>query len=83
MFVALSSDPLRPPGAQVQSLPGALPAQLVRPEAGKVTWLLDADAASALAAEKWEDGRKSDFPRSNVAQEPSKKPSQGTAGEAM
>jgi len=68
---------------EVQSLPGALPAQLVRPEAGKVTWLLDADAASALAAEKWEDGKKSDFPRSNVAQEPPKKPSQGTAGEAM
>ncbi len=69
--------------AQVQSLPGALPAQLVRPETGKVTWLLDADAASALAAEKWEDAKKSDFPRSNVTAENPKKFSQGTSGEAM
>ena len=48
---------------QVQSLPGALPAQLVRPEEGKVTWILDADAASAIGAEKWVEKSK-DFPRS-------------------
>ena len=72
-----------PPAPQVQSLPGALPAQLVRPDAGKVTWLLDADAAAALAAEKWEDGRKADFPRSNVAAENPKQVSQETAGEDM
>ena len=51
---------------QVQSLPGALPAQLVRPEQGKVTWILDADAAAGIAAEKWEEPAKTDFPRSNV-----------------
>ncbi len=50
--------------AQVQSLPGALPAQLVRPESGKVTWILDADSASAIGAEKWVEKSK-DFPRSN------------------
>jgi 6-phosphogluconolactonase len=55
-----------PSNGQVQSLPGALPAQLVRPADGKVTWILDADAASAIAAEKWEEPGKSDFPRSNV-----------------
>jgi hypothetical protein len=51
---------------QVQSLPGALPAQLVRPEDGKVTWILDADAAAGIGAEKWEEPAKTDFPRSNV-----------------
>jgi 6-phosphogluconolactonase len=51
---------------EVQSLPGALPAQLVRPEDGKVTWILDADAAAGIAAEKWEEPAKTDFPRSNV-----------------
>ena len=51
---------------QVQSLPGALPAQLVRPGEGKVTWILDADAAAGIAAEKWEEPAKTDFPRSNV-----------------
>ena len=53
-------------GGQVQSLPGALPAQLVRPGEGKVTWILDADAAAGIAAEKWEEPAKTDFPRSNV-----------------
>lgn len=51
---------------QVQSLPGALPAQLVRPTDGKVTWILDADAASQIAAEKWEEEKTKAFPRSNV-----------------
>ena len=50
----------------MQSLPGALPAQLVRPGEGKVTWILDADAAAGIAAEKWEEPAKTDFPRSNV-----------------
>lgn len=68
---------------EVQSLPGALPAQLVRPTNGTVTWLLDADAASQLAAARWDTGKKADFPRSNVAKEDPKKVSQGTAGEAM
>jgi 6-phosphogluconolactonase len=48
---------------EVQSLPGALPAQMVRPENGKVTWILDADAASQIAADKWVEKSK-DFPRS-------------------
>ncbi len=47
---------------QVQGLPGALPAQLVRPTAGTVTWLLDADSAAGVAAEKWSDDPKA-YPR--------------------
>lgn len=68
---------------EVQSLPGALPAQLVRPTDGTVTWLLDADAASQLNTDKWAAGKKKDFPRSNVAKEDPKKVSQETAGEDM
>lgn len=48
---------------EVQSLPGALPAQLVRPAAGKLTWLLDgASAAHLHTAEDWAAGKL--FPRS-------------------
>ena len=48
---------------EVQSLPGALPAQLVRPAAGKLTWVLDQAAASQLhSAEEWASGKA--FPRS-------------------
>ena len=62
---------------QVQSLPGALPAQLVRPKNGRVTWLLDCDSASAIEPERWSDEPKA-FPRSNMAG--SKKPT-GKTGE--
>lgn len=51
--------------AQVQSLPGALPAQMVRPVAGKVTWLLDSDSASGISADAWSGNAKA-FPRSNM-----------------
>jgi len=47
---------------QVQGLPGALPAQMVRPTAGTVTWLLDADSAAGVAPEKWSDDPKA-YPR--------------------
>ena len=49
---------------EVQSLPGALPAQLVRPNAGKLTWLLDQASAGQLDTEKWSEGK--NFPRSAV-----------------
>eukprot|EP00890_Picochlorum_soloecismus_P001665 jgi/Picsp_1/249/NSC_00248-R1_6-phosphogluconolactonase-like protein len=48
---------------EVQSLPGALPVQLVRPQE-KLTWVLDTASASALSKEEWDDRKK--FPRSNV-----------------
>ena len=48
--------------SQVQGLPGALPAQLVRPTSGTVTWLLDADSAAGIAPEKWSDDPKA-YPR--------------------
>lgn len=64
---------------QVQSLPGALPAQMVRPAAGKVTWLLDSDSASAIGADAWIDNAKA-FPRSNMVG--GKKPT-GATGEAQ
>ena len=48
---------------EVQSLPGALPAQLVRPEQGTLTWLLDAGSAKDLKEEQWQDSKQ--FPRSN------------------
>ena len=47
---------------EVQSLPGALPAQLVRPAAGRLSWVLDVAAAQALKAQAWQDGKA--FPRS-------------------
>jgi len=48
---------------EVQSLPGALPVQLVRPQE-KLTWVLDTSSASALSKEEWDERKK--FPRSNV-----------------
>lgn len=48
---------------EVQSLPGALPVQLVRPRE-KLTWVLDTASASALSKEEWDDRKK--FPRSSV-----------------
>lgn len=47
---------------EVQALPGALPAQLVRPTAGKLRWLLDSHSAQELRLEDWEAGK--GFPRS-------------------
>ncbi len=47
---------------EVQSLPGALPAQLVRPTSGTLRWLLDCEAASQLNIPDWSNTK--DFPRS-------------------
>ncbi|KAK9858028.1 hypothetical protein WJX84_006389 [Apatococcus fuscideae] len=47
---------------EVQALPGSLPAQLVRPDEGKLYWLLDAGSAGNLRSGKWEDAKA--FPRS-------------------
>jgi len=47
-----------------QSLPGALPAQLVRPSDGVLTWHLDTDAAAALTPSTWED--KKAWPRNKI-----------------
>lgn len=46
---------------EVQSLPGALPVQLVDPHAGKVDWILEKGSASSLTLSDWEDKKK--FPR--------------------
>lgn len=55
---------------EVQSLPGALPVQLVRPGAGRLTWVLDSAAAAGLSPGDWaaEGGKKSSwkFPRSEA-----------------
>ncbi|KAL3157888.1 hypothetical protein ABBQ32_012299 [Trebouxia sp. C0010 RCD-2024] len=48
---------------EVQALPGALPAQLVKPASGSLTWYLDADSAQGLHIQHWED--KKAFPRSS------------------
>jgi 6-phosphogluconolactonase len=48
---------------EVQALPGALPAQMVRPShGGKLRWVLDAMSAQELRLEDWEAGGKA-FPR--------------------
>eukprot|EP00877_Chromochloris_zofingiensis_P015098 jgi/Chrzof1/9842/Cz04g18010.t1 len=46
---------------EVQALPGALPAQLVRPKSGPVKWVLDSFAAQHLDIGEWEG--KGQFPR--------------------
>lgn len=47
---------------EVQALPGALPAQMVRPSAGgRLRWVLDAMSAQELQLEEWEGGKA--FPR--------------------
>jgi 6-phosphogluconolactonase len=46
---------------EVQTLPGALPAQLVRPKEGVLTWYLDVEAASDIRPSTWED--KKAYPR--------------------
>lgn len=48
---------------EVQALPGALPAQLVRPHACTVNWLLDVASAQNLNIAEWND--KKAFPRSS------------------
>lgn len=40
---------------ECQSLPGAIPAQLVRPRNGTVTWILDIESSSGLEIASWED----------------------------
>lgn len=54
---------------EVQSLPGALPVQLVQPSSGKLTWVLDSAAASALRVDDWAAGSKK-FPRSDNPPKP-------------
>lgn len=49
---------------ECQALPGALPAQLVRPKNGSVTWMLDVDASKDLQIAAWEEKKK--YPRSQV-----------------
>jgi 6-phosphogluconolactonase len=49
---------------ECQALPGALPAQLVRPKNGTVTWLLDLESSAQLEIADW-DNKKS-YPRSQV-----------------
>jgi 6-phosphogluconolactonase len=46
---------------EVQALPGALPAQLVRPSSGKLRWVLDSMSAQNLQLEDWASGK--GFPR--------------------
>ena len=47
---------------EVQSLPGALPAQLVRPSHGSLKWFLDIASAQHLATQKWDKAK--EFSRS-------------------
>lgn len=47
---------------EVQSLPGAVPVQLVRPQK-QLTWILDGESAGSLALESWDDKKK--YPRSS------------------
>jgi len=54
---------------EIQALPGALPAQMIRP-AGKLTVMLDEPATSMLSPQDWNDWKK--YPGSNVPK-PSKK----------
>lgn len=49
---------------EVQSLPGAMPAQLVRPTTGSLAWYLDVDSASDISPSTWED--KKAFPRNKM-----------------
>ena len=54
---------------EVQALPGALPAQSVRPAPpGELVWLLDVDSASALSTAEW--AKPSRWPRSEVPAPP-------------
>ena len=55
---------------EVNALPGALPAQMVRPREGSLVYYLDAAAASDLHLREWEDSSK--WPR-NELPKPAKK----------
>ena len=50
---------------EVQSLPGALPIQLVSPSQGTMRWFLDTASASDLSPETWGDSKL--YPRSTIA----------------
>ncbi|KAL4458977.1 hypothetical protein ABPG75_013842 [Micractinium tetrahymenae] len=54
---------------EVQSLPGALPVQLVQPTSGKLSWVLDQESASVLHIDDWAQGSKK-FPRSENPPKP-------------
>lgn len=54
---------------EVQSLPGALPVQLVQPTSGKLSWVLDQESAGALRIDDWAQGSKK-FPRSENPPKP-------------
>ena len=56
---------------EVQSLPGALPAQLVRPADGKLTVFLDRESAADLRPDSWDVP--SAHPRSDVPKPPKAK----------
>lgn len=43
---------------EVQTLPGALPVQLVQPAGGKLTWVLDQGSAASLQVPDWALGSK-------------------------
>ncbi|CAK9253945.1 unnamed protein product [Sphagnum jensenii] len=43
------------------ALPGALPAQMVQPNEGDLSWFIDKDAASKLAIASWSDPKKFPF----------------------
>lgn len=49
---------------ECQALPGALPAQLVRPIEGTVTWLLDVESSASLHIPEWEN--KKAYPRTEI-----------------
>ena len=55
---------------EVQALPGALPAQMVRPTEGTLTWLLDTDSAAGLTPDTWNDPKR--WPRSEIPKPPKK-----------
>ncbi|PNW88555.1 hypothetical protein CHLRE_01g034400v5 [Chlamydomonas reinhardtii] len=48
---------------EVQALPGALPAQLVRPKGGKLKWILDVASAQDLDIAAWNESKQ--WPRSS------------------
>lgn len=49
---------------ECQALPGAIPAQAVRPTNGTVSWLVDVESASELEISTWSEKKK--YPRSQV-----------------
>lgn len=49
---------------EVQALPGALPAQMVKPTGGSVTWVLDEEATRDLQVDAWQNAKA--YPRSQL-----------------